>query len=66
MIAIDLTSAEHTKAVVAHCLHESNLIIMSTGAAGVTIRFMPPLTVSADEIDLALHALERAFASLDV
>ena len=33
---------------------------MTAGAAGTTLRFMPPLTVSADEIDIALAALDKA------
>ena len=41
--------------VVAHCLDEGKLILMTAGAAGTTLRFMPPLTVSADEIDVALR-----------
>lgn len=64
MIACDLRSAEETKAVVQHCLNESNVILMTAGAAGNTVRFMPPLTVSEEEIDLVLDALAKAIAAL--
>ena len=60
MIAAQFESATLTSAVVAHCLDEGKLILMTAGAAGVTLRFMPPLTVSADEIDIALAALDKA------
>ena len=64
MIACDLRSAEETKAVVQHCLNESNVILMTAGAVGNTVRFMPPLTVSEEEIDLVLEALAKAIAAL--
>ena len=64
MIACDLRSAEETKTVVQHCLNESNVILMTAGAAGNTVRFMPPLTVSEEEIDLVLDALAKAIAAL--
>ena len=60
MVAAQFDSAALTSAVVAHCLDEGKLILMTAGAAGVTLRFMPPLTVSADEIDIALAALDKA------
>lgn len=60
MIAAEFDTAARTSAIVSHCLREGKLITMTAGAAGTTLRFMPPLTVSADEIDLALAALERA------
>src|SRR5690606_38682047 len=57
MVAAQFDSAARTSAIVAHCLSEGKLITMTAGAAGTTLRFMPPLTVSADEIDLALDAI---------
>ena len=63
MVAADLNSAELTKAVVSHCLNDEKLILMTAGAQGNTIRFMPPLTVSEEEIDLALAALRNALRS---
>ena len=66
MIAADLATASDTAAVVQHCLNESNLLLMTAGAAGNTIRFMPPLTVSEEEVDLAIDALNKALASLQL
>jgi 4-aminobutyrate aminotransferase len=60
MIAAEFDTAARTSAIMSHCLREGRLITMTAGAAGTTLRFMPPLTVSAEEIDLALTALEKA------
>ena len=60
MIAAQFDSAAQTSAIVSHCLREGKLITMTAGAAGTTLRFMPPLTVTAEEIDLALTALDKA------
>jgi 4-aminobutyrate aminotransferase len=60
MIAAEFDTAARTSAIVSHCLREGKLITMTAGAAGTTLRFMPPLTVSADEVDLALAALDKA------
>ncbi len=60
MIAAEFDTAARTSAIVSHCLREGKLITMTAGAAGTTMRFMPPLTVSADEIDLALSAIDKA------
>ncbi len=60
MIAAQFDTAARTSAIVAHCLRQGKLITMTAGAAGTTLRFMPPLTVTADEIDLALAALDKA------
>ncbi|MEP4651344.1 MAG: aminotransferase class III-fold pyridoxal phosphate-dependent enzyme, partial [Ilumatobacter sp.] len=60
MVAAQFDTAARTSAVVSHCLQHGKLITMTAGSAGTTMRFMPPLTVSADEIDLALAALDKA------
>ena len=60
MIAAQFDTAARTSAIVSHCLHQGNLITMTAGAAGTTLRFMPPLTVTSEEIDLALTALDKA------
>lgn len=59
MSAAQFSNADTAARVVAHCRDQSNLILMTAGK-GKSVRFMPPLTVSADEIDLALNALEKA------
>lgn len=60
MVAIQFDTAVRTSAIVAHCLRDGKLITMTAGAAGTTLRFMPPLTVTADEIELALAAVDKA------
>jgi 4-aminobutyrate aminotransferase len=60
MIAAEFDTAARTSAIVSHCLREGKLITMTAGAAGTTLRFMPPLTVTAAEIDLALAVLDKA------
>ena len=47
-----------------HCREHGKLILMTAGAAGTTLRFMPPLTVSADEIDIALAAIDKALVDV--
>ncbi len=59
MSAAQFDNAQRASQVVAHCRDQSNLILMTAGK-GKSVRFMPPLTVTSDEIDLALKALEEA------
>jgi len=61
MIAADFLSAEPANGVRRHCLEHGKLITMTAGTA---LRFMPPLTVTADEIDLALVAIDAAVRSV--
>ena len=46
--------------VIGHCLSEGRLILMNAGTYGNVIRWMPPLVVSADEIDEGVHAFANA------
>jgi 4-aminobutyrate aminotransferase len=59
MVATEFDTAERAEAVVQHCLRESRVILMMAGTRNRTIRWMPPLIVTADEVDEAT----RAFAS---
>jgi 4-aminobutyrate aminotransferase len=69
MVAAELTKpdgspdAARTAAVLTHCLQENHLVLMSCGADGNVVRFMPPLVVSEAEIDHALAAFEAALAA---
>ncbi len=63
MVAAQFDTAARTGDVVSHCLRDGKLITMTAGSTGTTMRFMPPLTVSAEEIDLALAALDNALAA---
>ena len=38
------------------CSTRARVITMAAGVDGATLRWMPPLVVTADEVDLALHA----------
>jgi acetylornithine/N-succinyldiaminopimelate aminotransferase len=69
MVAAELTRADgapdaaRTTAVMEHCVRENHLILMSCGADGNVIRFMPPLVVSEAQIDDALAAFDKALAA---
>lgn len=69
MVASELLDPERrpltarAAAVVAHCRDEGHLLLMTTGADGGTIRWMPPLVVSETEIDAALAAFAEALAA---
>lgn len=60
MVACQLDEPTRVTAALAHCAGEGRLLLMTAGAAGTTIRWMPPLTADDDEIDLALEVFERA------
>jgi 4-aminobutyrate aminotransferase len=69
MVAAELTHADgspdaaRTTAVMDHCLRENHLVLMSCGADGNVVRFMPPLVVSEEQIDDALAAFDKALAA---
>ncbi len=60
MVATEFDSPDRAQAIVQHCLHENNLILMKAGTRNRTIRWMPPLVVTSDEVDEALSAFESA------
>ena len=60
MVATEFDSAERTAAVVEHCLQEHHLILMPAGTRRRTIRWMPPLVVTAAEVSEALSAFSSA------
>ena len=60
MVAAQFTDSARVSAVMQHCLRQGRLILMNAGTYGNVIRFMPPLTVNAEEIGLALQALGAA------
>jgi 4-aminobutyrate aminotransferase len=64
MVGVQLDDAAHVAALQAHCLREGKLLLMNAGTDGATLRWMPPLTVSAEEIDLGLAAFGRALDAL--
>jgi 4-aminobutyrate aminotransferase len=60
MVATGLGDATRVPAVLEHCLRHGRLILMSAGTLGRDIRWMPPLVVTADEIDEAVAAFGAA------
>jgi len=60
MVAVEFDSAERASAIVEHCLAESRVILMTAGTRKRTIRWMPPLVVTADEISEAVDAFSAA------
>jgi len=60
MVATEFDSADRAAAIVEHCLHESQVILMTAGTRKRTIRWMPPLIVTADEISEGITAFAAA------
>jgi 4-aminobutyrate aminotransferase len=60
MVATEFDTAERADAVAAHCLRENRVILMKAGTRNRTIRWMPPLVVTADEIAEATRAFAAA------
>ena len=48
-------------ALIGHCLVESRVILMNAATKGQVVRFMPPLVVTADEVDRCLSAVAEAW-----
>ena len=60
MVAVELDDPARATAIAAHCLQEGRLILMSAGTYNTVLRWMPPLVVSAAEVDEALGAFGAA------
>lgn len=60
MVATEFDSADRAAAVVDHCLREHRVILMMAGTRNRTVRWMPPLVVTAPEITEAVRAFESA------
>ena len=60
MNGVQFADPARVSAVAKHCLEESHLILMNAGTYGTTLRLMPPLVVTADEVDTALAAIGAA------
>ena len=60
MNAIQFADPARVAAIQKHCLDESRLILMNAGTYGNTLRLMPPLVVTADEVDTAVGAIAAA------
>lgn len=60
MVATEFQTADRAAAVVEHCLREHRVILMTAGTRNRTIRWMPPLVVTASEISEATDAFASA------
>jgi 4-aminobutyrate aminotransferase len=58
--ATGLPDPARVAAIQRHCLEEGHLILMNAGTYGNVIRWMPPLIVSAAEVDRGLEAFALA------
>ena len=65
MIASEFQDPERAAAIVEHCRREHNLLLLTAGTRNRTIRWMPPLTVTKDEVSKALSAFESAIRSVN-
>jgi 4-aminobutyrate aminotransferase len=60
MVGCSFENVSRVPAILEHCLGEGKLILMSAGTAGHVIRWMPPLVVTAEEIDEGVAAFAAA------
>ena len=60
MVATEFETPERAEAVVEHCLRQSRVILMMGGTRNRTIRWMPPLVVTSDEVNEATQAFAAA------
>jgi 4-aminobutyrate aminotransferase-like enzyme len=54
---------ERVGRVIAHAREEGHVLLMNAGTYGNVVRFMPPLVVTAEEVDRALAAVSAAFGA---
>lgn len=60
MNGVQFEEPARVAAVIKHALEESHVIMMNAGTYGNVVRFMPPLVVTADEIEIVLGAIRSA------
>lgn len=63
MVATEFADGAAADAVRRHCLEAGRLILMTAGTHGEVLRWMPPLVVTEDEVDVALRAFGAALAA---
>ena len=62
MLAVELSSRDGAAAVVDRCFDEG-MLVLTCGRDAHVLRLIPPLTISDDELDLALGILGRALTT---
>jgi 4-aminobutyrate aminotransferase len=60
MVGIVFDDPARVPRVLEHCLTEGHLILMNAGTYGNVVRWMPPLVVTAEEIDEGVQAFSNA------
>jgi 4-aminobutyrate aminotransferase len=60
MVGASFEDAAIVRPVLEHCLREGRVILMNAGTDGNIVRWMPPLIVTAGEIDEAVGAFANA------
>jgi 4-aminobutyrate aminotransferase-like enzyme len=65
MVATSFEDQGVVPGVIEHCLREGRVILMSAGTEGHVIRWMPPLIVTAAEIDEAVNAFANALKAAE-
>jgi 4-aminobutyrate aminotransferase len=65
MVGTEFHDPARVSAILAHCLEEGRLILMNAGTYGKCLRWMPPLVVSEQEIELALAAFAAALKATE-
>ncbi|WTW98494.1 aminotransferase class III-fold pyridoxal phosphate-dependent enzyme [Streptomycetaceae bacterium NBC_01309] len=63
MLAVEFADPAVTQRIVAGCL-ERHLILTTAGARGAAVRWMPPLVVTRDELDMAIGIFRAVVASV--
>ncbi|MDD4179605.1 MAG: aminotransferase class III-fold pyridoxal phosphate-dependent enzyme [Candidatus Margulisbacteria bacterium] len=59
MLGVDFGDSASVKSIINYCL-KNKLVLISTGADGTVIRFIPPLNVTRQQIDQALKIFAAA------
>lgn len=63
MNAVEFAEPQRCKDVIAHLLDEHKVITMAAGVRGQTLRWMPPLVVTEDEVTLVVDGFAKAVAA---
>ena len=64
MVAASFEDPSVVPGVLDHCFREGGVILMSAGTDGNIVRWMPPLIVTAAEIDEAVGAFANALKAV--
>jgi 4-aminobutyrate aminotransferase len=59
MTGLQFAEPSRVGAIIKHAFEESKVLLLNAGTDGEVIRFMPPLVVTADEIEIALNAVRN-------